>query len=259
MPITRSTLAAGLLLGCTAAADATVLTFDVFTDPAKTTFAQNNVINQGYGDNVTDFDPAGPVNGKYVRYGSGGGATPNVAVSYRYWYIPDPTDPNPGVNGETNGYLWNEDYGDLTNVIYDNFANWLTEVRFTAAPGYQVTLESFDIAAWPSTVNNTSLAGMTVKAVTDANSPGSVTLWSAGPDGAVLVRGDVAGVDVHDHYTPNVTVQSGTTLSLLYGDHGNLGIDNIRFSQSLIPEPASLALLAGAMVVSASRRRPRTV
>jgi hypothetical protein len=92
--------------------------------------------------------------------------------------------------------------------------------------------------------------------VTDANSPSSTTLWSAGPDGAVTVNGRIAGVPTHDHYTPNVTVPSGTTLSLLYAyKNGNVGVDNLRFSESPIPEPASLALtFAGASLLLFRRR-----
>src|SRR5262245_43537828 len=68
-----------------ATASATSLTFDIYTNAAKTiTPSGSPYMPQSYGDNVTDFDPAGlftaPFGGGsfYGRYGTNGGYTPGV-------------------------------------------------------------------------------------------------------------------------------------------------------------------------------------
>jgi hypothetical protein len=107
------------------------------------------------------------------------------------------------------------------------------EIRLAAEMGYRVTLSNFNIAAFGA-----SLGGQTVKVVRDAGLASAATLWSAGPDGAVTVTGSGS----HDTYTPDILVADGHTVSLIYGQSGNIGVDNLTFVES-IPEPTSLALL----------------
>jgi len=227
----------GLVLGfVTPRAAATVLTFDIFDDAPKTDRFNNAVfIPQSYGDNVSDFSPTGAsVEGKYYNYGSAGGFTPNVKVEYRFWQTTDPTNPSPGNNGPPNGLMWDTGYSTLNYVVYNAYGpTWLQEMRLTPDPGYRVTLESFDAAGYLS-----ASGAHTLKILQNANSAVAPFMWSAGPDGTVVFPAVVS------NYVVNVSVESGNTLSLLYGRNGNAAVDNIVFSQSLIPEPSSVALLA---------------
>jgi hypothetical protein len=226
-------LVAGVLLGCAAApSSATVLTFDLFTDPGKTTYVANGTtIPGGYGDNVIDFDPAGPVGGTYVRYGSGGGFTPDVTLDY-HWI----TKANHAEHFAPEFQTWHPQYGDLDHVVYrynGSMATWAGIMIFTPAAGYQVTLETFDIAGYVA-----DRGGYDYAVIQDVGLPGESTLWT---------NASTAPGTGHLTLSPSVTVQGGHTLSLYFNADGNLGIDNVRFTQSLIPEPASAALLlAGA-------------
>ena len=237
-----------LLVAATPASRAAVLSFDVFTDAGKTTrHPIGTFIPQAYGDNITDFNPS------FYTYGSAGGLTPNITVSYRFLSSVNPTSNNPNVNGESNGILYDTGYGDLSHVLYDIYGTappdlWFQEIRFSAPSGYLITLSSFDIAAWNP---NAPVSGQTLKIVMNANSPSAVTLWSAGPDGTVAVNG---GAGVHDSYLPNVTVGGGNTLSQIYGLSGLIAVDNIEFAQS-IPEPSAAALLGMVGLVWCRRRR----
>jgi hypothetical protein len=237
--------AAAGLIGLTSSAQATVLTFEFFTDAAKTTTPANALkMIQSYGDNVTDFDPAAAATeGHYVRYGSGGGATPNVAVEYRYHNVNVPTD-----NALTGVVIYDTGFGDLQNVIYNAQPQpWALEIRLIPQAGYKVTLESFDLAGYL-----TDRVVPTMAATQDLTTVSAVDLW--GP----LNNFTIPGGATHNHYTPGVTVESGHWLSLYFGpDVGGVrGIDNVRFSQSPLPEPASLAFLTlgGAAML---RRRAR--
>lgn len=223
-------------------ANATVLTFDHFTDAAKTTYAANGTtILATYGDNVSDFDPAAPSGAFYFRYGSGGGTTPNITLGYRWITKADHTN-----SGTPEFQMWDPGYGDLSHVVY-RFngapATWAGIMLFTPAAGYQVTLESFDIAGFGSSQTEYDYA-----VFKDFGTEGESTLWS-----------DTSTAPGAGHLTlsPSITVQAGHTLALYFNADGNLGIDNVRFSESLIPEPASLALLIAATGVFTLRRERR--
>ena len=221
-----------------AEARATQLTFNVYTDSSKTTqVAAGTFVPQGYGDNVADFEPASSFGGQYYSYGTNGGLTPHVTVGYRVWN-------NPGDNGGANGSIWTTGYGNLTNVLYPNLT--YEEIRFTVDSGYRVALSNFDIASFTLTTT-----GQTVKVVRDAGLPSATVLWSAGPDGTVTVNG---GAGVHDSYTPNVLVGDGHTLSLIYASSGNVGADNIVFSDS-VPEPTTATLMITASLCLIRWRR----
>ena len=73
-----------------------VLTFDI--NPAPT---PNDPIDQNYGDRITS-----DVMGAF-SYGTTGGFTPNVVVSY------GPTGPS----DSDYVYWWDQDFGDLVNVV----------------------------------------------------------------------------------------------------------------------------------------------
>ena len=244
--IRRVAVALCAFAGAVVTANATSLTFDIYTNAAKTmTMANGAFVPQTYGDNVTDFDPSGAFGSFYYRYGTNSGYTPSVTAEYRFYKYSDPTNPSNQENGPPNGYFYNTGFGDLTNVIYNSYFNtWMLEVRLI--PTNYVKLASFDIAGFGG-----NFGGQTLKIVQNANSPTARTLWSAGPDFSVLVHGGAT----HDHYDPNVGVDVGSTLSLImgYGGSGKVGLDNITFTE--VPEPSSLTLLS--IGLGALMLRPR--
>ena len=56
-------------------------------------------------------------------------------------------------------------------------------------------------------------------------------------------------------FDPNVV--KGGVIEIRFGNDWNVAIDNIGFSQELIPEPASLTLLGAGLAGLALRRRTR--
>jgi len=233
-------IALGLGLAASTAAHATVLTFDQYTDAAKTTYRANGAtLLAQYGDNVTDFDPAGvQPGGVYYRYGSGGGFTPDVTLEYRW--VEKANHSNVGV---PEFQMWDSQYGDLAHIVYRYngvMTQWAGIMIFTPAAGYQVTLESFDIAGYVA-----ARSGYDYAVYRDFG-PGETLLWS---------DSSTAPGTGHLTLSPNITVQAGHTLALYFNADGNLGIDNVRFSQSPLPEPASVALFAVGLGVAFTRQR----
>ena len=225
--------------GIAVGAHATQLTFNIYTNAAKTDRPINGalgfVVPQSYGDNVSDFEPTGQFESQYYySYGTNGGTTPHVTVQYRR------ADFTSFLAG---GRVWNTGYGDLQYALYPSPA--IQEIRFTADFGYRLTLSNFQIASF-----TTATTGQTVKAVRDFGTANATVLWSAGPDGTVTVNG---GAGVHDTYTPNVLVADGHTLSLIYGPSGNVAVDNVIFLES-IPEPSAMMLIGFGAVLLRRRK-----
>jgi hypothetical protein len=107
-------------------AHATVLTFNI------TGISNFNGIPLAYGDNVTSAT-MGP-----FSYGTTGGFTPNVTVDY-------------GETFEDSQSFWNNGYGNLTNIVFEDVDNvGMFNLSFAADPGFSVSLLSFDLAAFTS-------------------------------------------------------------------------------------------------------------
>jgi hypothetical protein len=122
----------------------------------------------------------------------------------------------------------------------------LLELRFIPSANHAVTLNSFDLAGFGA--NQTV---PTIEAVQDINTMSETTLW--GPFTNTVVLGST-----HTTFTPNVTVTEGHTLSLIFGTDGAkvIGLDNVNFSQTVIPEPAGVAVMSlGVLAVRGWRRR----
>ena len=208
-------------------ANATILTFDV--SGGVTNFAN---IPQSYGDNV-----AMTPDGLGHSYGVGAeGFTPNVVVEY-------------GTAGEDPA-LWTTGYGDLTNVHFNDADGDLTfTVRFTADPGFLVTLFDFDIASFLS-------AGQTIAGLEVRNGATDASLVSLG---STFITGAT-----HAQIAPNVSANVlilEIDLTGLGSVSDDIGIDNVRFGQSQAEvetsEAGTLALLGGALAVigGVARRR----
>ncbi len=238
--------AAGLALLAASPARATILLFDQERDAVGQTSVQptssGGRLPDDYGDNVTGAVMAVP--GGFFTYGDGGeGFTPNVSLEI--YGDGGPSDPRVK--------LWQNGYGDLTNVIFGEgpgiAGSPTLSMLFTAAPGYVVDLYGFDLAGFGS---DYTIAGVEVVA-------GAVTLFSAS---GVTVQGDLNGPG-------RSTFGFGTPLSapelllrvdlsnLAAGIQDNIGLDNVRFGQKppAVPEPGiGVLLLTGLAVVGHERR-----
>lgn len=170
------------------------------------------------------------------HYGTAGGLTPDVTVEY----LGAPGNSQQDVN------FWQTGYSDLVNVIeYEPDGQASYGVQFSASNGQAVTLTSFDLGNWGGAV---TLAALTVR-----NAAGGI-LWQqtniSVPDSS----------QPHLSFAPNVT---GTTLLLtvdlggLGSESDNIGLDNLQFSQSPVPEPGTMAAL-GCGVAAMLRRRKKT-
>jgi len=211
-----------LLLGATSA-NATVLIFDK-EDP---NFANNEVVPQIYGDRVAATIDANEY--KY-KYEVGNGFTPNVVVDYN----PD--------DAQQQFEIFEGGFGDLNRALGDFDSDVSGEILLTPDPGFFVHLNSFDVAAW----NIGSSAGQIV--VFDGlNSEDEV--WS--------YSGDFAQDNSRDSFSFSPAVSSTTAIRIRSPNFGTLGIDNINFDQSVVPEPATIALwsLAGLLCTYLARRR----
>jgi hypothetical protein len=223
---------AAVSLAVPASVNATTLTFDGPSWPGI-----NQYVPQAYGDNIAN--PA-VVDGNGYTYGTGGGATPNVAAQYGGGSVPAPNvDPS-------TSYA----YGGLQGVVVGNYApsdgsSPIIQLTLTADPGYQITLESFDLGGYLATGNN---YGVNISVVDSING----LLYS---QTNLSIQGGPSVSSPHDTFLPNVAGQS-LTLAIYTGNaRGNLALDNVRFSQSVVPEPASASLLALGLVGLAARRK----
>lgn len=141
-------------------------------------------------------------------------------------------------NGNTNMSLpflsgWDEEYSDLQHVAFAN-GGTVGEVALFPLAGFQVTLNSFDLGAWPNASRDSQ--------VTIYDSTFN-TLTSSGP---ITIDGTV-----HSQFLPNLTNTNG--LILQWGpDAFNVGIDNINFTvqpiSAAVPEPTTWLLLSLGLV-----------
>jgi hypothetical protein len=230
--ITLSLVGAPALAGA-----ATILTFD------QAGGVSNGVaINQTYGDNVAALVQSGHT------YGTDGfGFTPNVTVHYG-----NPADPS------TDPSLWTTGYGSLVNVLFEHHDRFDLVLTFTADPGYNVVLHSFDLGSFPAnSTRNCSTCGITISDPSTATTLYSQSGLTVGPPFASFsFSGGLQGQQVRLFFE----------LSGLGGASDDIGIDNIKFGQVAlqqppqpVPEPALALLLgvglAGSLFGQAARER----
>jgi hypothetical protein len=188
------------------------------------------LVDQNYGDRVTST-----VQGGY-NYGADAGFTPNVVVDYLA--VGDIKTWSSG--GGT--------YGDLPDVIFSN-ARGVVNVQLTADPGYEVVLDSFDLAGWPQqdkTINSVEVLDSTNTALFAQN---HVLVHGAGPSHTAFTFGPPLESSV-------LTVSFDATN--LGADSANVGLDNLVFGQQpIVPEPSSMALLVGGALPLLRRLRRR--
>lgn len=223
-----------------APAEATVLLFDQQRDAATRSLVvptmSGGSLPADYGDNVSAAAMLVP--GGFFSYGDGGeGFTPDITVDI---FSDAATPTNPGTS------LFQTGYGDLVNVVFGDgpgIEGASLNVLLTAAPGHVVDLHAFDLAGFPNA--DYVIAGVEVRA-------GRSTLFS---EADVLVQGDPVGPR---HTTFAFARPLSAPEILLRVDVSNLnaklqdnvGIDSIRFGQS-VPEPGTAMLLLCGLAVSA--------
>jgi PEP-CTERM motif len=157
--------------------------------------------------------------------------------------VSDITFSAPRVTAPTSLYWWASNYNNLYGVAFapSGDADSLARIEIKAVqPNSAVTLNSFDLGAYSFATLNTTV---NIYAIGSA-----VPLFSySGPVG----NGAVSATK----FTPNITVAGG--LWLEFKDSAwNVGIDNIQYSVTAVPEPASaLLMLMGAAGLLAARRR----
>jgi MYXO-CTERM domain-containing protein len=188
------------------------------------TFAGQGQLGLGfggsYGDRVTTFG---------AGLGAAGGPTPNIVVDFV------PTSSGSPFS------VWNGGYGSLVQALGHGSFNVKGHVEFTPDPGWDVVLEDFDIAGYATS----SYPDSRIRVVDTA--------------GTVLFDSGVftfPGTTTYASYL-DAPIRSTLPLRLVIDDFGDLGIDNVVFSQvATIPEPGTWAMwLAGVGVLGTLARR----
>jgi hypothetical protein len=182
-----------------------------------------------------NFDDLRPILNNFdnipASYGDNLPNTPNVTVEYRT--VSNTADPHAGVLLASNLEFWEDGYSDLANIAFAVQSGNLSEISLVAAPGYNVTLESFDLGGYL----RSDKLDQRVR-ILDAN-------YNVVLD---YTPYDVEGDSGHSSLAPNVT---RTVLRIQYGPDWNTGIDNIVFSQSPItsrvPDAGSSLVLLGSV------------
>lgn len=204
-------------------AHATVLTFD--NTGAST-------IPFDYGDRV---NASGVDSGGRTGFNLTFGETPNVQAQMFTANYQD------GSWAQLNNlFVWGTQYADLTNVAYHSPFNQGARFIFTADGTHFVRLHSFQMGGWPN--SNRTLPFLQVLV------DGSPVFTQTN----VAISGATANT-----FSFDPSVVKGGVIEIRFGGDWNVGIDNIGFSQELIPEPASLLALGVGLAGLALRRRKR--
>jgi hypothetical protein len=175
--------------------------------------------NPDYGDRVTTFG---------TGLGAEGGATPNIVLDF----VP---------TGSTSPFsVYASGYSGLVSALGHSSFNVPGYVQFTPDAGWDVVLTSFDLGAWSASSYPNSRIQVVDTGGTVHFDSGVFTF----PATTVL------------SYLPT-PIRSSLPLRLVIEDFGDLGLDNVQFSQiPTIPEPGTWAMwLAGAAVLGALARR----
>lgn len=180
-------------------------------------------VNPSYGDRVSSFGPG---------LGPAGGPTPNIVLDF----VPTGTVP-------LQFTVYSTGYHTLSNALGHTNFNQPGYIEFTPDPGWDVVLSSFDVAGWSVNAYPDSRIQIVDTAGTVYFDTGLFTF----PARTVIA------------YTPEI--RSTLPLRLLINDFGDLGLDNVVFSQvATIPEPGTWVLwLAGlAALGTLARQRSRS-
>lgn len=215
LPIKRLTLLAGIALAGQAGA-ATVLTFPA----ANSCSAQID----GYGALQAC------ANGLHINQAVGDAA--GIDVQY--------TDVNQ--SAPTSLLWWDGGYNELPSALWASGGDASSHARITllALPGSSITLGGFDLGAWPNTSRGSNLHVYEV---------------GGGPDlynGAVTI-GQLPS-NLSTHFGFGATSNKGWVIEW-WDSAYNVGLNNLSYEVSAVPEPQSWLLLLGGLGLLASLRR----
>ena len=135
-------------------------------------------------------------------------------------------------------YWWDRDYNDLKGVVWSGSSHGRIEISPVAG---RVTLDSFDMGAWINASRATHVR------ITDIGA--TTTLFA--------YDGKVGNLSSHTSFSPAVSSSRGLWIDW-YEDAYSVGIDNVKFTISAVPEPDTYALLiAGMGIIGVIARRKR--
>ena len=137
---------------------------------------------------------------------------------------------------------WDNNYNQLSGVVWASGSDGNSQARIDIValqPGAVVSLDGFDLGAYPNTTRATTVTVSTLSGTVLFSYSGSVGLGSSSAT----------------HFTPAVQAVGGVRIQ--WQDSAfNVGLDNLAFSVSAVPEPGTAAaLLAGLAVLGALARR----
>jgi hypothetical protein len=169
-----------------------------------------------------------------------------AAISQSYGDVAGVADisySSPRITAPQSLLWWNTAYNNLYGVAWSTGSDGNSRARIeikAVQPEQAVTISSFDLGAYVNTSRPTNLNIYAIG--------GTTPLFS--------FTGSVGNSNVSaTSFTPNISVPGG--LWIEWADSAyNVGIDNIQFSVTAVPEPASMLLmLAGVAGLLAARRR----
>lgn len=193
-------------------------------------------------------------------YGSAGGLTPNVAVSYGpatrgIGSTVNCGSPYPPADGTGCVYWWNGNFGDLTTPVIGQLGRGAAYegkilVTLVADPGYWVSLSSLDLAGWYTT-SMAAINGVTALDGSDALLASQLGI-SAPARGVGHVSLSLTGI-----YASALKIRIDASNLGTNGE--NVGLSNLEFSQMAVPEPSTWFSLASGLglVAFGLRRRKR--
>jgi hypothetical protein len=171
---------------------------------------------------------------------------PGLAISQSYGDVAgvsDITYSSPLIATPTSLLWFGPNYNNLYGVAYASGSDANSLARIEIKPltsGQAVTLSSFQLGAYANSTRSTT-----------------VNIYAIGSSAPLYsFSGDVGnGAVSATSFAPNITVTGGLWLEFKNSAF-NVGIDNIQYSVSAVPEPASvLMMLAGVAGLLAARRR----
>jgi MYXO-CTERM domain-containing protein len=205
--------------------------------------AQAYVLDFGTGPTPPAFCVAGAV-------GDGPAVLCNTGNYIAQWYgdvagVVDVSYNAPRQGASWSLRWWDTSYNNLYGVLWadGSDSNSLGRIDLAPAAGQFVTLNSFELGAWINTTRDTNVA------IYDLASGEALYTFSG------AVGSAATGATL---FTPAVSSTSGLRIEWRDSAH-NVGIDNVAFTVSAVPEPAAWALWgAGVLALAAGARRRRT-
>jgi hypothetical protein len=184
-----------------------------------------------YGDRVTS-NIQGP---NFFKYG-GAANTPNIEAAFG-----------------TDEATWPSNYGDLVNVVYTSrpsFGDGIITLTLTADPGFNVKLNSFDLAGY-------NHADFTINSVKVFNASNVAVFNQVN----VPIQGDTNGPQHSTFSFPSLISQqvrievNALNITATFGAE-HIGLDNVSFSQ-VVPEPGTIGFSIAGVIgfVFAMKRR----